>query len=321
MRQFRREKTTLKGFSAELELAPFYIALHEHADPDAVGSAYAVFTAYRASGIWAPGGLDRRAKALVNALGIGLVTTVSGVERLLVVDTPDTSQFSPEDIGRPEILLLDHHFVPSGADADVFYTDPAASACSDIVFEMLEAGGKTIDKKQAIALLAGILSDTGRLRRGDAGMLLRVSRLLDASGMRIEEILDWLEPDRDLSEQTAIFKGLERMRHRNEGNFFLCWSEVSSYESSVASSMVAAGADVALVASDRKGQVRVAGRCSQRAVSAGLNLATVFSDISTDFGASSGGHAGAAVLEATGDPEALLNATVAECAAVLSPAK
>lgn len=294
------------------------MALHGHADPDAVGSAYALSSSYAASGIWAPGGLDRRAKALANVLGITLITGVTKVDRLLVVDTPDTSQFSIERLGRPEVLLLDHHSVSSPIDADVIYNDPAAPACCDIVFEMLEAAGKSVDGKQSVALLAGILNDTGRLRRGDAGMFLRVSRMLDASGMRIEEVLDRLEPAKEQSEQVAIFKGLERMRHRSEGSFFLCWSEVSSYESSVASSIVASGADVALVASDRKGQVRVTGRCSQRAVSAGLNIASVFTGISAEFGANSGGHAGAAVLDATGDPEAILNAAVDACAERLS---
>ncbi len=318
MREFRQKRTTLAEFSDALRTGAFCIAVHGHADPDALGSAYAISFSYPATGIWAPEGLDRRAQLLAKLLDIRTVKDAGTPTRLLVVDTPDTAQLHISEMGDPEVLLLDHHVKSASVQADAYFIDETARSCSEIVLKMLEGSGHRPGRAQAMALLAGIMHDTGKLRRGDASTLAGCSRLLEIAGIDMEKLLESLEASRDASEQNAVLKGLERMRHKGSGRYFISWSEVSSFESSVAASMVAAGSDVALVASEQKGSVRISARCSQRAVSAGLSIASVLSSVSAEFGTTSGGHAGAAVLEGTGDAEAIMNAAVSACSRILS---
>ena len=317
MRMFEGKKESIQEIAAELGGKSFYVALHRHADPDALGSAYALTDAFGGLGILAPGGLDRNAQQLAGVLDVNFVSSPDASSNLVVVDTPDTSQLGGELLEKRRVIVIDHHSGERPAMADAYYADDQAFSCSEIVMDIIVQSGRSIGTKGAKALLSGIFSDTGGLRRGDAGTFFRVSGLLAASGMNMEEALAEFRENRDKSEQVAILKGLERMRHTTAGAFFIGMSQVSSYESSVASAILRAGADVALVASDREGTVRVSGRSSFRATESGLNLADVFTRVSYGFNASSGGHRGAAVLEGKGDPEAFLNACAAECSRIL----
>lgn len=315
---YGHQEVSLGEFSKLLSEGNFVVALHRHADPDAVGSAFAIASCFHASGIWAPGGFDRNGLALARFLGLSFLPSPAGARRLLAVDTSDTAQFDSGREAGMEVLLLDHHFSSPPVMADIYYLDMKSRSCSEIVLDLIDSSGAAIGERQAIALLWGAISDTGRFRRGDASTLQKCSRLLSISGIDMEHALSITEEQRDTPELIAVFKGLERMKHAPAGRYMICWSGVSSYESAVASAMVSAGADAAFVASDRDGDVRLSGRASQRAVNAGLNLVRVFAAVSVEFGASSGGHAGASVIEARGDPEALINACVKECTSALA---
>lgn len=282
--------------------------LHSHADPDCLASAYALQRRFGGS-IWAPGGLDRSAMQLQRLLSIQIGDSPQG-QTLVVVDTPDISQFSGE---WKEVLLIDHH--PStGEGADYFYIDTAASSCSEIVLSMV---GDT-DVPSSIALLSGILHDTGRLKRGSPATLRSCALLLEKTGMDMEQLLNRISTERDASETVAVLKGLERMRHTSVSGLIIGWTQVSAFESSVASAMLTAGCSIAFVASQKGEHVRLSARGDGRATAAGVNLNELVRLVSGDFGGKGGGHQGAAVMEAEGDCEAMLNALVSRCSSFIA---
>lgn len=290
---------------------PFCIAVHMHADRDALASAWAIQRSFGSPSIWAPGGLDRGASAMAAVMGIVAVESKPECSRLLVVDTQDIPQLDGPGV---ELMILDHHPIQGGPPQCTHCIDAEARSCSELALRVVEGAGLSIDGPSAEALAAGILADTGRFRRGSAATFAAVARLLEVAGSDIEHLLLKFGQGKERGEQIAVLKGLERMRHVEKRGLFLCSSEVSSYESSVASAIVGAGADASFVASDREGRIRVTARLSQRGIECGLDLPSILGDVARQFGGRSGGHAGAAVLECTGDPEALLNACISRCA-------
>jgi nanoRNase/pAp phosphatase (c-di-AMP/oligoRNAs hydrolase) len=279
-------------------------ALHRHADMDCIACAYALQKEFGGT-VWGPGGLDRGAKLLQQLFSIDM-SDAPGPPRLVVLDTPEITQF---DGMWEEIVLIDHH--PSATpEADFFYVDESAHSCSEMVYGIIS---EHIDRNTAIALLAGILYDTGRLKRGSATTLSICASLLSASGMELDQLIQLTSEEREISETVAVLKGLERMKHEIYADTVIGITAVSAFESSVASAMLHAGVNVAFVISQKEEKVRVTGRADRHALDVGIDLNEIMRVAASEFGGEGGGHPGAAVLEFNGDGEAVALALAALC--------
>ncbi|MEM3851782.1 MAG: DHH family phosphoesterase [Methanomassiliicoccales archaeon] len=287
------------------------IVLHAHADQDCLGSAHAL-QAVLGHPVWAPQGLDRGANVLREVIGTEITDEIlkDGKTSLVLLDTPRMDVIQVGEWGK--IMIIDHHPVHE-TEADFLLNDERFTSTAEIVFEMLQSRNIPPDRASAIGLLAGLISDTGRFRRGDQGTLMRAAALLHAASsdenreIRLEQFLEIISVPKDDSERIAALKGLERMKHVRKGGIIIACTQVSSFEGGVASAMISAGADVALVASTRETSVRITGRCNQRGLDAGVDLDRLFREAAVTLGGGGGGHPGAAVFESSGDAEALLN--------------
>jgi nanoRNase/pAp phosphatase (c-di-AMP/oligoRNAs hydrolase) len=96
------------------------------------------------------------------------------------------------------------------------------------------------------------------------------------------------------------------MKWLQEGKWIIATSRVGSFESRSARLLIVLGADVAIVASEnKKGDVRLSTRASNRIVSEGFNLTKILESIEDMNGGSAGGHSGAAGYNGKGDAEAI----------------
>lgn len=87
------------------------------------------------------------------------------------------------------IVVVDHHKSTTGEFGDVVVVDPHAAASAQLAVYLLDALGWEIDQTIALALLTGIVTDTGRFQySATSGEVMRVAaRLLD-TGIKPEVI-------------------------------------------------------------------------------------------------------------------------------------
>ena len=285
------------------------ILVHGNADPDALGSAYALSKAFPPASILAVEGLDRTSKNVSARLGIELLTCPDHEYPLIVV--VDTS--SPEQLGSygqiaGEMIIIDHH-CPSEkwVGRGTYLCDDSKKSCAELVLDIIEKAEIEITRTMALALCAGILTDTGHFRFSNPASLRAFARLIEGSNLNIEEVLSLTESPTDISERVTQMKGGQRLRFERVGQHIVAISQGSSFESSVCKSLLSLGADIAFVASQRSGEFRLSARARQEMVRKGLHLGQLLGDVGQETDNDGGGHGGAAGLVGEGDAEAILN--------------
>ena len=110
-----------------------------------------------------------------------------------------------------------------------------------------------------------------------------------------------------MSEKIAMLKAIERTRFDRVGEMIVAVSYGGSFEASSCRAIMAAGADVVFVGSQRDENFRLSARATQEAVRKGIHLGEIMSGIGKETMADGGGHSGAAGLTGIGDTEAMLH--------------
>ncbi len=281
------------------------IMMHNSADPDALGSAYAISKVFGGD-IDLSGGLNRPAKRLLLMLKAEgkLMPDYTSYDTIISVDAASPGQL-PANLHID--LVIDHHMKDDSWNADVLLIDEDAFACTQVVLDLIREAEKLdeMDGDTAFAMLAGMYSDTKRLRIGDVRLFEDFTDMLDISGADMEDLAALLE-DRDMSMKISIMKGMQRLKFDTFKGFMLCSTHVSSFESMVANALIDSGADIAFVAAPRDDKIRVSGRASDRVLREGLHLGKLFKELGAEIEGEGGGHDGAAGFSTKGDIEAVL---------------
>lgn len=288
---------------ARLRAGPTLFLMHVNADPDCVGSAHALQRAFGGR-VGAPDGLSKDGRRLAERLGLD-VDEWPHPENFATVVAVDTS--SRSQLGRlgPRVaapLLVDHHRYGDLLEAAPAHAwDPARASCAEVVLALLERIGRPPDEAAAFGLFVGLFTDTARFRFADAAAHRAAARLMELSGARFEDVERLLDPDDEeeadsLPRRLATLKGAQRATVDALGGFAVATSHVSAFDAAAAASLVRAGADVALVASERTQAARVSLRAGSRALAHGLHLGELANRAAREVGWSGGGHEGAAGL-------------------------
>ncbi|MCL2606986.1 MAG: DHH family phosphoesterase [Methanomassiliicoccaceae archaeon] len=286
------------------------ILVHGNADADAVGSAYALAECFPTAAIYAPVGVDRIAKIVVDKLGIRILgeCDISEYEQVVVVDTSSPEQFKPIEIKIPaNSIVIDHHR-PTGKWEDViFICDDRRTACCEIVYEIICSSGIDISRNTGMALLCGMLTDSGHFSFANTDMLRVFAEIMDKTGIEMDEALNFPRSDVGISERVAVLKGMERSKFDRVGDMIVAISYGGSFEASVCKALLSAGADIVFVGSQRDERFRLSARADQGMVRSGIHLGEIMKDLGKETETDGGGHAGAAGLSGIGDVEAMLH--------------
>lgn len=285
--------------------------LHGNADPDALASAFAVQSCFPDVVIWTPGGTDRMAKEMTRSLDIALTDSDERPPgTLLVLDTSGPEQL-PGGIDFSDAIVVDHHSrTDRWSSARVYYCDDSKSSCSEIVLDLVKASGKRVPRKAAMALMAGILTDTGMFKFGRPSALRTFAELMEDNGVQMDEATALVHMDMDISERISQLRGAQRLKYWKVGEFVVAASQGSAFEASVCKALISIGADVAFVGSQRGEDFRVSARATQETVRMGVHLGRLLDGVGSETSNGGGGHAGAAGITGTGDVEAILNISV-----------
>lgn len=301
----------LEDILSELEKGKKCILLHVNADPDALGCAIALSLAFSDVSICAVGGLSKNGKSLQKNLGVEVIEQpdISLYDKIVVVDTP-----SPERLGEfkdkfRDLIVIDHHSKTFDWNTELCYVDENKASCGEIIYQILKLGEKEITRQIGLALLAGIMTDTGKFSYANATTLKTFAEIMEVTGIGMEEVLSVFEEEHetDYSRRISKLKGAQRLRYQSLKGYIVAVSQVSSFESDVCNTLLSLGADVAFVGSQRDDRLRISARATQAIIKEGLHLGNLMADIGKENGCDGGGHDGAAGLTGIGDVEAVLN--------------
>lgn len=284
--------------------------VHGNADLDALASAYALASVFSGS-IIAPGGLDRLSKALVDELDISFKEDITSEEtsRIVILDTS-----GPEQLGGlrylgddRDVIVIDHHTKNSSWASRNYYCDESRSSCCEIVYEIVKITGARLPRKAALAMLAGMLTDSGHFKYGNANTLATFSEIMSDYDISMHDALSIVEGKSDLSERISQLKGMQRLRYTRIDRYIIATSYGSAFEASVCRALITLGADVAFVASQRGDQFRISSRAGQDIVDLGLHLGKLLEGIGNETANGGGGHSAAAGLSGRGDARDMLD--------------
>jgi phosphoesterase RecJ-like protein len=285
------------------------VLLHGNADPDALGCAYAIARSFPEADICAPGGMDKIAKVIASKLNIKVLerADMAAYDQIVVVDTSSPDQLGEFALVPPETIIIDHHARSDRWGTRTYYCDDTRKSCAEIIYQILQAAGAKIERDVGLALLAGMLTDSGHFRYSNGALLRAFADLMEDAGVEIDEVTSMTDLEPDISERISQLKGAQRIRFDRIGDRIVAISVGSAYESSVCKGMLSIGADVAFVGSQRDEHFRLSARARPEMVRMGLHLGRLLEDVGTETSNDGGGHGGAAGLVGVGDVEAILN--------------
>jgi nanoRNase/pAp phosphatase (c-di-AMP/oligoRNAs hydrolase) len=286
--------------------------MHGNADPDALGCAYAIFCSFPDVTVITPGGMDRISKLIAEKLHFEIAgeVDVESFDRIVVLDTSSPDQLAPFKVPANSIVI-DHHSRSERWNGHTYYCDETKRSCAEIVYRMLKEAGLAMNRQVGLALLAGMLTDSGHFKYATPELLRAFADIMAEQHIDIDEVLDLADVDQDLSERISQLKGAQRLRYERCGDHLVVISYGSAFESSVCKAMLGLGGDVAFVGSQRGEQFRVSARARADIVRMGLHLGKLLEDVGVETANDGGGHGGAAGLVGVGDVEAVLNICMA----------
>jgi nanoRNase/pAp phosphatase (c-di-AMP/oligoRNAs hydrolase) len=299
----------LSDIAANLKQGRKLVLVHGNADPDAMGCAYAIYRSFPEVTVATPGGMDRISKLIAEKLSFKIAdqVDVGSFDKVVILDTSSPDQLAPISSLPERCIVIDHHARSERWSGHLYYCDDTKRSCAEIVYQMLKLAGVPFERETSLALLAGMLTDSGHFKYASPALMITFAEILQAQAIDIDEVYTFTDAEPDLSERIAQLKGAQRLRFERIGDYLIVCSYGSAFESSVCKGLIAIGGDVAFVGSQRGEQFRVSARARQEVVRLGLHLGKLLEDVGTETANDGGGHGGAAGLVGIGDVEAILN--------------
>ena len=284
------------------------ILVHGNADMDAVGSAYAIKRAFPDADIYAPSGVDRVTKLVMDKLNITVLDEcdISAYEKVVVVDTSSPEQLETEAPLPKDTLVIDHH-IPTGKwDGYDFYCDDSKTSCCEIIKDILDENGIAIERDVGLMLIGGMITDSGHFVYAKPDLMIAFGDIMKRCDIDMDEAYNLTIAPVSMSEKIAMLKAIERTKFDRVGELIVATSYGGSFEASSCRAIMAAGADVVFVGSQRDDEFRISSRATQEAVRKGVHLGDILKGIGDETLNDGGGHGGAAGLSGVGDVEAIL---------------
>lgn len=191
------------------------IARHIGADPDALGSQFAlkeiIKMKYPNKRVYAVGNPSSRFKFM------GILDKVEEVNYddslLIVLDTPDIKRVDIDNIGSyKNIIKIDHHPIIDEY-ANIEIVDESASSTCQLILEFLFRNNLRLNSDIAKNLYLGIVSDTGRFMHDytSKNTFILVTKLIKKSNINFTSLYEplYMRPLSEVRFQGYIFENME----------------------------------------------------------------------------------------------------------------
>ena len=297
------------------------IICHHNADPDAIGSAYALqrlitqLDPQSITEILYPDSASQLSDRIIARLGIEASThpRIVGADTIVAVDTGSIGQL--ENLshllqGSGARVFIDHHSRDKEIErlASVYLIDEDAMATCEIVYEIWQAMGVKMPTDVAEALLLGIAFDSKHFSIGTSKTFRTVAGLLDL-GATMNGVRELLSSTMDPSEKLARLKATQRMTIIRVDPWIIATSNLGSFQPSAARGILNLGADVAVIAGNDKEELKASLRSTEEFhQKTGIHLGDDVTKILSDrFRGAGGGHPTAAGINGIGDADDFLS--------------
>lgn len=297
------------------------VVCHPNADPDCLGSAYAIFSSFKNLfeekdiAIVTPDGTGAVSSKLISFLGLKTESTLpDGTDLAILVDMPSMDQIPAvkEAVSKNKIpyVLIDHHVREEKASsAAILSVIKRKSSACEIVYGLLEKS--TLDAKALQGLMTGILYDSRRfLLPPDTSISAVAGMIRRGADFRLS--VEMLTNEQDQSEKIARLKGASRMKLYKAGDWLIAFSKVGSFEASVARVLTDMGSDVAFIINADKASLRLTGRATDKFFrKTGFNLSSdLMRPLADAFAGQGGGHPTAASVNLSATADEVLSKTL-----------
>jgi phosphoesterase RecJ-like protein len=282
---------------------------HRNADPDAIGSGFALQQAFGGT-LGAAEDLSKAGSTVAAAIGAELILNprVENYDFVVVVDASVGLQLGSIRLGN--YAVVDHHLDDGLLAKAEFHIQRPSSSTAEIVWNILKESQVTPTREMVLGLMVGMISDSGRFRRATPKSFRAAAELLETGLAEYDEAVAVLSRmPTEISQRIAILKAASRAEVVRQDDWLIATTEINAFEGFAAMGLVDIGADVALAAGKHGRSSRVSGRASREVARAGMDLAGVMRQVAKNHGGEGGGHRAAAAMEAIGEPAELL----AEC--------
>ena len=266
----------------------FVILVHSNADPDAAGSAVALKEFLRLHGkkaIICCESANRMAKDLLENLQEPVKSTLKGnLKNFIILDTA-----SPSQLGKcahylenaENVVVIDHH--RDSSFKGYMYLHEERTSTAEILFDLLPEK----NRKMNLALLAGILTDTGNFKYAKRETIETVQKLMN-EGIELYEAFDIFREEKDVPKRIAILRGCQRSKLHKISGYLVATTKVNSHESSTASFLTQV-VDVAFVANVKADRI-----IAKAAQDMDIDLSKIMKEIGQLYNGDGGGHMRAA---------------------------
>ncbi|WNY27492.1 DHH family phosphoesterase [Methanolapillus ohkumae] len=272
---------------------------HRNADPDAIGSAFTLAEAIGGT-IGIVDECNRVASNLIDKLDIPVVLCPDpkDYDITVVLDTSTRGQLN--DMKLDKYCLIDHHATIALLEDAKFFIHEESTSNVEIIFRMLNRAGLPISEKMGLAMITGIITDTGHLKHANSGTFQTLSEIMIQSNVDYYDALELMAATpQDISIRIAMLKAAMRCKLERVDERLIATTYVSSYGGAAASMLTNIGADVAFVGSTKDNKsVRVSGRAKRDMIATGVNLGKIMEEIGDKYNGTGGGHSGAAGIDA-----------------------
>ena len=221
----------------------------------------------------------------------------SKIGGIIIVDAAAESQTGVKIPEGVPICVIDHHdtceweFGPEDLELR-----GNARSTTQMIFEYLTIQSpETLTNEVRKLLLAGLITDTGRFKHADESSLRCAADLISGGEFEYQEFVENIQTETiTASDRGAIVKALSRSQSIESGKWNLVHTHAGILEGKVASILVQAGAEVALVARNRDGETRLTARAPRSSTKSGVHLGKMMQQLAEKMGGEGGGHDGAA---------------------------
>ena len=297
------------------------IICHHNADPDAIGAAFGlqrliqILDPNAVTEILYPDSASQLSDKIITHLKIEASTQskITDPNTKIFVDVGSLVQI--ENL-KPLLyeknsakIFIDHHSRdPEIAKiASLYILDENAVAASEIVFEIWNNIGLEPDPAVAQALLVGIVFDSKHFSIGTPRVFRIVARLLEF-GASLNGVKELLSSSMDQSEKLARLKAAQRMTIHRLDQWIIATSDLGSFQSSAARSILSLGADVVIIAGNDKTELQASFRSTEEFyLNTKIHLGEdITKPLAEQFKGAGGGHPTAAGVNAFGKSEMFL---------------
>ncbi|MGC9009417.1 MAG: DHH family phosphoesterase [Sulfolobales archaeon] len=292
-----------KIFSTE-DIKRVDIVSHPSADIDSVASALALSLLIRSISsaeicFLAPQGLDPIASKVIDLVKekgfMKLCNDFSG-DVLFIVDASSCNRVNAPCSRYNHVIVIDHHSETVVEKESINFIVPESTSSTEIILRVFERENLEIGDKDLLTIfLSAILYETGLLTNYTEETDNNIKWLIK-KGASLAQALSIIRREFRYDEKIARLKGLSRIHvYRTSDRRIICLTHISAHESLVASQMISAGCDLAIVISDKDYEKWVIARCSEN-ICSDKDLGEIFLDeISKKYNGSWGGHKRAAM--------------------------